>query len=69
MATAGGGSGADPGSRGLLRLLSFCVLLAVSLSMALHGLCNNPLRHIAGCHVEHVSVTISVCPRNQKNGL
>ncbi|KAL2771449.1 nicastrin isoform 3 precursor [Daubentonia madagascariensis] len=27
MATAGGGSGADPGSRGLLRL-SFCVLLA-----------------------------------------
>uniref|UniRef100_A0A8V8TNI3 Nicastrin n=1 Tax=Homo sapiens TaxID=9606 RepID=A0A8V8TNI3_HUMAN len=28
MATAGGGSGADPGSRGLLRLLSFCVLLA-----------------------------------------
>ncbi|XP_021568371.1 nicastrin isoform X2 [Carlito syrichta] len=27
MATAGGGSGADPGSRGL-RLLSFCVLLA-----------------------------------------
>ncbi|PNI19751.1 NCSTN isoform 6, partial [Pan troglodytes] len=28
MATAGGGSVADPGSRGLLRLLSFCVLLA-----------------------------------------
>ncbi|XP_025248099.1 nicastrin isoform X5 [Theropithecus gelada] len=28
MATAGGGSGTDPGSRGLLRLLSFCVLLA-----------------------------------------
>uniref|UniRef100_G1RTC9 Nicastrin n=1 Tax=Nomascus leucogenys TaxID=61853 RepID=G1RTC9_NOMLE len=28
MATAGGGSGADPGSRGLLRVLSFCVLLA-----------------------------------------
>ncbi|KAM6153434.1 nicastrin [Erethizon dorsatum] len=28
MATAGGGSEADPGSRGLLRLLSFCVLLA-----------------------------------------
>uniref|UniRef100_A0A2K6DXG6 Nicastrin n=1 Tax=Macaca nemestrina TaxID=9545 RepID=A0A2K6DXG6_MACNE len=28
MATAGGGSGADPGSRGLLRLLFFCVLLA-----------------------------------------
>ncbi|PNJ57013.1 NCSTN isoform 3, partial [Pongo abelii] len=28
MATAGGGSGADPGSRGLLRLLSFSVLLA-----------------------------------------
>uniref|UniRef100_A0A2K6UY09 Nicastrin n=1 Tax=Saimiri boliviensis boliviensis TaxID=39432 RepID=A0A2K6UY09_SAIBB len=28
MATAGGVSGADPGSRSLLRLLSFCVLLA-----------------------------------------
>ncbi|XP_003466619.2 nicastrin isoform X1 [Cavia porcellus] len=28
MATAGVGSEADPGSRGLLRLLSFCVLLA-----------------------------------------
>lgn len=28
MATAGGGSVADPGSRSLLRLLSFCVLLA-----------------------------------------
>ncbi|XP_001504481.1 nicastrin isoform X2 [Equus przewalskii] len=30
MATAGGGSVADPGSQGFLRLLSFCVLLAGS---------------------------------------
>ena len=34
MATAGGGCVADPGSRSLLRLLSFCVLLAGEASPA-----------------------------------
>lgn len=34
MATAGGGSVADPGSQGFLRLLSFCVLLAGEASPA-----------------------------------
>lgn len=34
MATAGGGSAADLGSRGLLRLLCLCVLLAGEASLA-----------------------------------